>query len=173
MYKSGEFVAQYINDGDLREEQIQPNGVDLTISNLYSLHGEATLTDGDDYIKTSRQKKYTFTEECYRSDADELVKSDFYKIPPGAYVIQYGEVIEIPENHVAFVYPRSRVMRCGANITTAVWDSGYRGKGEGGLITFSELKIEEDMRIAQIVFAETEQLQQEYVGIHQEEGINE
>jgi len=171
MYKSGEFVAQYINDGDLRDEQIQPNGVDLTVGELYGLHGEATLVDGDGYIKTPRQVMETADEEYYRSNSDELVETSLYKVPPGAYVIEYGEIIEIPENHVGFVYPRSRVMRCGAWLSTAVWDSGYRGKGEGGLLTFSDLKIEEDMRIAQIVFAETTQLEQEYSGFHQGENL--
>lgn len=169
-YRSGEYVAEYINDGDLDDKQVQPNGVDLTIGSIYKLDGNAVLTDRD-YVKNDRVKvgTQTLTEEHTEGLASQLTVYPIRRLTP--YVIEYGEVIEIPDNHVGFVYPRSRVMRCGAWLSTAVWDSGYRGKGEGGLLPFEALELEEDMRIAQIVFARTEELEQQYSGQHNGEGL--
>lgn len=169
-YRSGECVAEYINDGDLDDKQIQPNGVDLTIGSLYKLDGQAVLTDRD-YVKNDRieVEPKTITGEDTEGLASELTVYPVRRLTP--YVIQYGEIIEIPDNHVGFVYPRSRVMRCGAWLSTAVWDSGYRGKGEGGLIPLSGMDLEEDMRIAQIVFARTEELEQQYEGQHNGENL--
>jgi len=169
-YRSGSFVAQYINDGELDDKQIQVNGVDLTIGTLYKIDGQAVLTDRD-YVKNDRTKvePKVIEGDDTKGLASQLTVYPVRRLTP--YVIEYGEVIEIPDNHVGFVYPRSRVMRCGAWLSTAVWDSGYRGKGEGGLIPLTGIELEEDMRIAQIVFAKTEELEQQYDGQHNGEGL--
>jgi hypothetical protein len=37
---SGSLVAEHLNDGDIPEEQIQPNGVDLTIGEVFRSSGQ-------------------------------------------------------------------------------------------------------------------------------------
>lgn len=173
MFRSGEFVAQHINGGELDEKQIQPNGVDLTIGKLEKLKGKAYLTDSG-YIKNERvEVPINSSKQLQHDNAGSKTEiGESYpvrRLTP--YVITYGETIEIPDGHVGFVYPRSRINRCGAHITTAVWDSGYRGKGEGCLLSLAEMDLATDMRVAQIVFAETEQLNQSYDGQHQNENL--
>ena len=152
--RKGEYVARYV-DG-VEDEAVQPNGVDLTVEKIYRHEGDAVLLD-DDYLLPER--------------TEIEARDGFYEVESDGYTVEYGEVIEIPENHTGFVYPRSRLMRCGGMLFSAVWDSGYRGKGEGGLWFQTPAKIETGMRIGQIVFVETEELSETYTGSHQGENI--
>lgn len=156
--RKGPFVADYIEGRSepLSEEAVQPNGVDLTVHAVYEVSGQQVLRDDD-----------------YEMQRSEVTPSDgYYELDAGSYVVEYGEKIKIPENHTGFVYPRSRLMRCGANLETAVWDAGYEGIGEGGLRVGAPVKIETGMRVAQIVFVETEALDELYDGSHQGERLD-
>lgn len=176
MFKSGDFVAQYIepHDGsELDKEQIQPNGVDLRIDKILALRGISILSD-DDYTKTLRR-------EAARKDTDEMeektqdiVNSDeiYLLSPDSGYVVVYNEIIRIPEDCIGFVFPRSRLLRNGCHLNTAVWDSGYEGRGEGALMVNKSLYVETNMRIGQIVFADAESFGQ-YEGHAQGERIEE
>jgi len=58
MMKSGNFVASHLkphNGGKLRDEQVQPNGVDLTIDEIYLVDGMAAIGDKE-YNKPERFK---------------------------------------------------------------------------------------------------------------------
>ncbi|MDY7083390.1 MAG: deoxyuridine 5'-triphosphate nucleotidohydrolase [Halobacteria archaeon] len=158
MIRSGNFVVEHIETAD--EDAVQPNGVDLSIGKIYAHASPGRLTDGD-YEKPERRELSTVT-----TDAGE-----FYDLAPGAYVVEYAETVEIPENHIGFIFPRSRLMRCGGMLFSAVWDSGYRGKGEGGLWIEQQLEIEAGMRIGQMVFSTTEELDEFYDGSHQGENL--
>lgn len=160
-FRSGEFVSQFIeprdDDEELDDAAVQPNGVDLSIKQIYKLEGASTITNGD-YEKANR---IPITPE-----------DGVFTVEPGTgYVIEYGEIIEIPENHIGIVLPRSRLLRCGLDVTTAFWDSGYRGKGEGALMVSNEAKLTEDLRVAQIGFIRTEELSEHYDGSHQGDGL--
>lgn len=158
--KSGEFVAQYLNDGDVSEEQIQPNGVDLTVGEIYRTAGFAEFTHSG-YEKPER----------YQLEPKE---GGYFKLYSGQYPIVYGEKVKIPDGHVARVYPRSRLMRSGLHLTSALWDQGYEGIGEGLLQvprTIKMAKIEENLPIAQMSFIRAEE-SGGYDGTHQEERIS-
>lgn len=183
MFRNGEFTSKYVEPAEenkeLRESQIQPNGVDLTIGKIYMLDGPAFLGE-DEYVKQTRTSvpfsNYTVDEEK-RHKGEEIHDmyddTDYwYTLSQGAYIIEYGEIIEIPEDHVGFVYPRSRLNRCAAHLTSAVWDGGYRGKGEGCLMNWTELQLQYDMRIGQLVLAEAEAVEEAYDGTHQGENLD-
>lgn len=163
--RSGEFVAQHITpldeDESLDEEAIQPNGVDLSIGKLYRLDGNARLRN-DGYEKPDRVPVST----------EEYNGVEYHQVDQrNAYIIKYAEKIHIPESHIGLVLPRSRLMRCGLGVDTAVWDAGYEGVGEGQLVANQPASLEAGMRVAQIVFARTEPLEESYDGSHQGEGL--
>lgn len=156
---NGDLVAQYINDGDVPEEQIQPNGVDLTIGEVYRTSGEAEFTESG-YQKPERMRVTTQPDGTYR-------------LFTGQYPIVYGEKIEIPEGYVGRVYPRSRLMRSGLHLTSALWDSGYEGIGEGLLQvprSIDTARFTEGLPIAQMVF-ESADGEGDYDGTHQGERL--
>lgn len=159
--RSGEFVSKYIEakgDKNLSDEAVQPNGVDLSIDNIKKLKGESRISN-QDYNLPERESIESNENNYYELSSDE------------SYVVIYDEIIEIPDNHIGLVYPRSRLMRCGLSVETAVWDSGYKGGGEGGLIVNQDSELHEDLRVAQIIFAPTEELKQHYDGSHQGERL--
>ncbi|MFB6284761.1 MAG: deoxyuridine 5'-triphosphate nucleotidohydrolase [Halobacteria archaeon] len=152
--RNGGFVAEYVED--VNEDAVQPNGVDLSVGKIYRHEGRSVVKEGE----------YELPDRVELDD-----KEGFYELEPGGYTVEYGEVIEIPEDHAGFIYPRSRLMRCGGMLFSAVWDSGYRGRGEGGLWVQTPMKLEKGMKIGQMVYTETENLDETYDGSHQGENL--
>lgn len=101
----------------------------------------------------------------------DVVGNEAYVLDEGYYIVEYSKKIEIPEDHVGLVLPRSRLMRCGCSLYTAVWDSGYEGKGEGGLKINQRTYLEPGMRIGQMIYLTTEELEEHYDGKHQRENL--
>ena len=155
--RSGEFVAQFIDDGDVSDDKIQPNGVDLSIGKIERIRGIPLVKDGE-YDKGIR-------EEIPPND------NGLVNINLGGFVVTYDEKIEIPPDCVGYVFPRSRLPRCGLFLTTAMWDAGYEGKGEGMLMSMTKLKIEHDMNVAQIAFLDADEADKTYDGSHQHENL--
>jgi len=136
MFESGQFVADHI--GDIDETQVQPNGVDLTLSAVFDQVSPGRIG------RTGR----TIGDRREREPSDGV-----YRLDPGGYVVRYGERIRVPEGHVGFLYPRSSLLRNSCMLDTAVWDAGYKGRGEGLLEVHHEVELERDARVAQFVLA--------------------
>jgi deoxycytidine triphosphate deaminase len=139
MFRAGSFVADHLDRMD--PVQIQPNGVDLTAG---------AILEPQERGRIGRDGKRI-------ADRREIAPDDdagAYVLPPGGYVLRYGETVRVPADHVGFVYPRSSLMRNGCMLHTAVWDAGYEGRGEGLLAVHRGIEIEPDARVAQFVLAE-------------------
>ena len=80
MFESGQFVADVL--GDLRESQIQPNGVDLTLGAVYEQTSPGRIERGS---KTIGDRRETALED------------GLYRLDPGGYVVEYGDKVVIPE----------------------------------------------------------------------------
>jgi len=137
MFRSGAYVADHVTPTD--DEQVQPNGVDLTVDAVFEQVEPGRIgRDG----KGIGERDPVETED------------DAFALSPGGYVLRYGETVHIPEGQVGFIYPRSSLLRNSCMLNTAVWDAGYEGRGEGLLQVHHAIEIERDARVAQIVFAE-------------------
>lgn len=136
MFRSGSFVASNVTPVDA--DQVQPTGVDLTLDAVFTPAGAGRI-DLDGTVVGDR-------------DAVEPAE-DGYRLPTGAYVARYGEVVAVPSGHVGFVYPRSSLMRNGCMLHTAVWDAGYEGQGEGLLQVHHPIELEVGVRVGQLVLA--------------------
>ncbi|GBC75641.1 Deoxycytidine triphosphate deaminase [archaeon HR06] len=149
---SGHRVAKFINLEDT--EQIQPNGVDLRLDKVY-LYPESAL-DLENY-KIEKLK-----------DLDMI--DGYYFLKKGAYLIDFLEIIKIPPFAVGLVLPRSTLLRHGLDIRTALWDSGYEGKGKVMLTNYREgVKIKRGMRVAQLILIKAEKPKILYKGQYQGE----
>ncbi len=133
-------VSEFIS-----EIQFQPCGVDLSLREVYSLESEGTIDFDNSERKLSVTKKIEFS-------------GDWVKLRKGAYKVVYNEVVSIPEDCAAFGYPRSSLLRCGADIHCAVWDPGYKGRSESLLIVSNEkgLRLKKNARLIQLVFVRLE-----------------
>jgi len=158
MYASGAFVADHVDP--LTDEQVQPNGVDLTVEAVLEQR-EPGRIGRDDKIVGDRQP----VQPDATSEDTERVS-----LTPGGYVLQYAETISIPVGYVGFVYPRSSLMRNSCMLNTAVWDAGYTGKGEGLLEVHHDVELEHGARIAQLVLADADH-EGTYSGDYQDERL--
>ncbi|MDI6815319.1 MAG: 2'-deoxycytidine 5'-triphosphate deaminase, partial [Dehalococcoidales bacterium] len=93
-------IEGYIN----LEEQVQPNGVDLTLREVALLQSSGKIA-----IKDSQRLV---------SDLAPLVfdGQDFIDLMPGAYIITYNEIVHLPKNVMALATPRSSLLRCGVTV---------------------------------------------------------
>ncbi len=123
----------------LSEQEVDCAGIKLTLAEVYSFKSTGSLGN-------STRKLPEVAEIPPRNGVFEL--------PQGAYRAVYGEVVEVPEDCLALAIPRSSLMRCGAIIFTAVWDPGYKGRGEGLLVVFNPhgIVLEKGVQIAQLVY---------------------
>lgn len=162
MYRSGRFVAENVEP--TTEEQIQPNGVDLTLEAIFEQREPGRIgRDG----KTVGERREIPPDSGADGDADG---ANVYRLPPGGYVVRYGETVAIPDDHIGFIYPRSSLLRNSCMIDTAVWDAGYEGKGEGLLEVYHDVELEAGARIAQFVLAAADH-ETTYDGSYQGENL--
>ncbi len=124
------------------EEQIQPNGVDLTVSDIALFSSPGKLGPQDESRILSATSPLVF---------DALGGIDLL---PGCYLITYNEVVNLPKDIMALAMPRSSLLRCGVNVHTAVWDAGYSGRSQSLMAVYNTLgfRLLKDARIIQLVF---------------------
>jgi len=151
-------VEGYIN----LEEQVQPNGIDLTLREVALLQSSGKIAVDD------RQRLV--------SDLAPLVFDglDFIDLMPGAYIITYNEIVHLPKNVMALASPRSSLLRCGVNINTAVWDAGYSGRSQSLMVVYNPqgFRLQRNARIVQLVFFQLTEETEGYQGAYQGENID-
>jgi len=150
-------IEGYIN----LEQQVQPNGVDLTLREVALLQtsGKITISDSQRLV----------------SDLAPLVFNGlgFIDLMPGAYIVTYNEIVHLPKNVMALARPRSSLLRCGVTINTAVWDAGYSGRSQSLMVVYNSqgIRLQRNTRIVQLVFFQLTGETEGYHGAYQEENI--
>jgi len=143
------------------EEQVQPNGIDLTLREISMLQSSGKIA-----VKNSQRLV---------SDVAPLVFDglDFIDLMPGAYLVTYNEIVHLPKNVMALATPRSSLLRCGVTINTAVWDAGYSGRSQSLMVVYNPqgFRLQRNARIVQLVFLQLTQKTKGYQGAYQGENI--
>lgn len=134
------------------EELLQTNnkgsraqvGYDLTVKNVKKVTGGVVMQD-----KTSVAD---YVEMTPMTTGDgKLV----YKLEPGTYSLTFEQGCKLPSNMTAFIRHRSSMLRCGAIITSGVYDPGFEVDEMGGVMIVTESMIlERGARVAQIIMFE-------------------
>ena len=143
------------------EQQIQPNGIDLTLREVALLQSPGKIAVMDSQRQVSDLAPLVF---------DGL---GFIDLMPGAYVITYNEIVHLPRNIMALATPRSSLLRCGVTVNTAVWDAGYSGRSQSLLIVYNPhgFRLQRNARIVQLVFLRLTQETEGYRGTYQKENM--
>lgn len=122
--------------------QIQPNGIDLTLDQVWRLTGGGQLgvDDADRRLP----------------DREAIVPGDDgdYELAAGLYVASVTEVVELPDDVMALGRSRSSLLRCGVALNTAVWDAGYAGRSEVLMVVYNPFgfRVRQAARFLQLVF---------------------
>lgn len=159
MFRSGKFVAEHVDS--IAKKHIQPGGVDISVESIGTFRGSGVITDNGYKKAKTRKSKVNY-------DRDEDMA--LWRLGRGGYKVNYRERVSIPRGHIGLVFPRSRLLRNGAHLTTAIWDPGYEGVGCGHLQVSNTLKIEPGCRVGQFALAKIEDGDAGiYRGTHQHE----
>ena len=141
------------------DEQVQPNGFEITLRDIaaYVNAGQIALTNRDRILPQ-------ITPIPFGADG-------FIHLQPGVYLITYNEIVNLPRNIMALGRPRSSLYRCGVGVGMAVWDAGYHGRSQSMLTVHnpSGFRVQQNARVAQLVFMEMTGESEGYKGIYQGE----
>jgi dUTP pyrophosphatase len=123
------------------ESQLQPAGMDITLKEAYSFRNAGKI-DFD-----NKERKI--------SDCDKIeFKDGEITLAPGAYKVVFREYVKIPADCAGLCLPRSSLLRCGMQLSCAVWDPGYEGRSEALLVVVNPhgAILKEGAKIGQMVF---------------------
>jgi dUTP pyrophosphatase len=75
-------------------------------------------------------------------------------LSPGIYLATYNEVVNIHKDLFAFARTRSSLLRMGATLYTALWDTGYIGRSQTpiNVINPEGIYLQKGARLLQLVF---------------------
>jgi len=143
------------------EAQLQANGFDLTLRDVAMLESAGKIAVANSQRVVSELAPLVF---------DGL---DSIELFPGTYIITYNEIVHLPSNIMALGRPRSRLLRCGVSVGTAVWDAGYSGRSQSLLVVYNPrgFRLQRNARIVQLVFLRLTQKTEGYRGAYQKENI--
>ena len=151
-------IAEYLS----LEEQIQPNGFDVTLSSVHTLDTPGRIGKEQNDRNTSATSLLEFDKE------------DRLHLPQGSFLITFNEIVSLPVDLMALGRPRSSLLRSGVAIHTAVWDAGYSGRSQALMNIYHPggYNIQKNARVMQLVFIWLDSpTQQKYDGRYQGENI--
>ena len=143
-------------------QQVQPNGIDLTVREIAILSSPGRLGTRNEARIISGTSPLVF---------DGLNGIDLL---PGCYLVTCNEIVNIPKDIMALAMPRSSLLRCGVSVHTAVWDAGYSGRSQSLMVVYNPLgfRLHRDARIIQLVlFHLSREVEEGYDGIFQRENV--
>ena len=156
--KTPPLVENYI---DLNT-QIQPNGFEMTASEIYEIEGAGAVDFDNSGRKTPVKKLLPFSENGWAH------------LNSGIYSVTLNETVHIPPDVGAIALHRSSLVRSGVVLGTAVWDAGYSGRSECLIIVHNPagFDIQKNARIMQLLFfrlgTDVDRL---YSGVYQNENM--
>jgi dUTP pyrophosphatase len=142
------------------DDQLQPNGFDLTLHSVFRHEGRGTV--GVD----NSQRVLPDLVDCPFDD------DGFVTLQPGPYHIVYNEIVRLPAWLMGLGRPRSSLARSGVAIHTGVWDAGYEGRSTSlmQVINPHGFRVARDARVLQLVFITlSASSERGYDGIYQRE----
>ena len=143
-------------------EQVQPNGVDLSLREVFRIGGLGKLGAASSEREIPPLEPLPF-------DADGWVH-----LPPGPYTVFYNEVVHLPLDVVGLARPRTSLLRSGVAVHTGVWDAGYEGRSQSLMVVYNDqgFRLKRGARIVQMVFFRMARAVGEgYAGHYQRENL--
>ena len=137
-----------LNNADQVEQLLQTNGkgakaqvgYDLTLKEVKQIVGGTVFSDKTEvlpYLEVPTSAKDGKT---------------VYNLMPGSYSLTFEQGVKLPSNKTAFIRHRSSILRCGAIITSGVYDPSFYVDEMGAvLIVTRPITIEKGARVAQII----------------------
>lgn len=136
---------------NLKEDQYQPAGIDLTLDKV----SELKHNDGTIYGLLKNAKVLPAQEELESKSimVSGMIADVFTLEPQCSYIATTKEKIKIDEQSGQLYLPRSSLLRAGIDVRTAFGDPGFEGHLSFLIInhTNKEFVLEKGVRFAQLV----------------------
>ena len=144
------------------DQQVQPNGFDLTLREIALPQTAGRITTSDRQRAVSELAPLVFN------------GLGFIDLIPGAYIVTFNEIVNLPNNVMALARPRSSLLRSGITVNTAVWDAGYSGRSQSLLVVYNPqgLRLQKNARIVQMIFLQLTGETEGYSGAYQGENTD-
>ena len=145
LHGSKSFEAGHVS-GLFGAGQVQPCGIDMTLGKI-----EGFADSGEIDFDNSKRR----ISGAVAIDFDEEGRVE---LAPGCYRITYNEYVSVPLDCCALGFPRSSLLRCGADVRCAVWDPGYHGRSESLLVVANPhgITLHRNAKVMQLVFVKLE-----------------
>ncbi len=142
--------------------QLTPNGFDLTAGEIHTYAGPGRLDFSND------ERELPDTDPLPPEKQDPGDAHGWWELDPGVYKVVANETVDIPNDLMAFTFPRSSLLRMGATIDNAAWEAGFTGQGAFMLDVRNPdgISIKENARVNQIVFVHMDEVGDGYDGIY-------
>jgi len=129
-----------ITNGKGKKAQV---GYDLTLQSINKVKGGKVLSDR------------TEVDSYLSMQTSNVNGKEVFQLVPGTYSLTFEQGVKLPTNFAAFIRHRSSVLRCGAIITSGVYDSGFEVDQMGAMLIANEhINLEKGARVAQIIIFE-------------------
>jgi deoxycytidine triphosphate deaminase len=127
---------------NVRDEDVQPNAVDLRVDKIYSMANKV-FQIGEDNGKEFK---------VHRGSIEVLPDHEgFFNLGAGSYEVVMENIINVGEDEAGWVITRSTLNRNGLYITSGLYDSGYHGVMAGALHVTNFSRIKRGTRIGQFL----------------------
>lgn len=137
-----------LNNADQVEHLLQTNGkgakaqvgYDLTLKQVKRIRGGSVLQNA------------TLVNEYAQVATTTQDGREVFNLPAGEYSITFEQGVKLPSGKTAFIRHRSSILRCGATITSGVYDPGFEVEEMGAVLFAAQpITIEVGARVAQII----------------------
>ena len=158
---SDKTIMKYNKKGILIENpiqpvQLQPNSVDLTLSNSYKVLRTNEMINGRRLINPQREIRYKSGTFNIGNPGTKLAGMEYFILNPNQFcLLSSNEVLNIPNGILSFVQGRSSIARLGIQTEQAgLIDAGFKGTITFEIFnqTSSPIILYSGMRIAQVYF---------------------
>ena len=124
------------------EQQLQPNGFDLTLNSVSRLSSPGSMGAAPDDRELSSTEPLDFAPDGW------------LELAPGPYLIDCNVTVNRILDVMALGRTRSSLLRSGVAIHAAVWDAGYRGRSQAPIVVYQPdgYRVQKDARLLQLVF---------------------
>jgi len=146
------------------DTQITQNGVDLTVSKIFSFESNGQV----DFSNSERELPECEEIEPVKQNSDD--KYGWWHLEPGVYKIKSNEILSLPNNLAGFALSRTTLLRVGVSVSNGFWEAGFSGRSEALLSVGNPygVKIKENARVIQIAFFYINEVKGGYDGIYKD-----
>lgn len=142
-----------------KEENIQPQGVDVRVYNICSVLGNCPGLVPEHGKTLSPVICKHLTVNC------DVTNTQYWFLSPGYYELTLIEGCNLPNDICLQFKTRSSLVRCGCNIFSGLFDAGFHTDRMGCFMRVDiPVKIEVGARVAQVICDRTNAVAETYNG---------